>query len=275
MAVFLSRPLALVGIKDGRPVFNTPQPRRTATAAQGSTPKPLPARRAAPPAAAPATPAVAAPPVKALAPEWRRTVPGLKNKYPGHCLYCQKWVAAEEGGRARDANGKWHPAHDYDCLTKANPREPAERPKKVELKPERPVSVLADDGESLTGYYTVLLGGDDYITVRVRRQPRTASYKPGRVAFAYLFGRNNVGNEYANFASADSGGRVWLNSDLQYKPETRQKLVRAIGAIVEDPKAAGEAWAKEFEACWICGRPLSTPESMAKLIGPDCEKKNR
>lgn len=276
MAEYLRAPLAVVRVVDGRPVFNTRQrPAAVPTAAVPATavPPKAPSSFSHSGSAAPRAPQTAAAEPSSVR---LKPVPGLTNRYAGLCLYCQKWVEPEQGGRVKDGEGKWHVMHTYDCLQKAAERAPAERPvKKANAKtaPERPVAVLTDDGESVTGYYTVEMADGGYVTVRVRRQPTTAKFKPGRVAFAYLFGRSNVGEQYSNFASVDAKGRCWMNSDLQYKPETRAKLVAAISAVVGDPKTAGEAWARLFEACWICGRALSTPESLNDLIGPDCKKK--
>lgn len=44
-------------------------------------------------------------------------------------------------------------------------------------------------------------------------------------------------------------------------------------ATPEQAKACGVRWAKESGKCFVCGRKLTTPESIEAGIGPICEDK--
>ena len=51
--------------------------------------------------------------------------------------------------------------------------------------------------------------------------------------------------------------------------------VAALREIEKDPAGAAFLFAAESERCFVCGRRLTDPESMALGIGPDCAAKGR
>ncbi|WP_428957924.1 DUF6011 domain-containing protein [Streptomyces sp. cg35] len=148
------------------------------------------------------------------------------------------------------------------------------------LQPQRPAHpkgasstrpVCTPDGkEPLEGYFTAQFGdsGNDYVTLRFRRQGTNRSFKPGQILVGYLAGPDNQ-SSYESFASVDSRGRCWI----WHAYTGNQRLRQAVASVLGDQRLAGEAWARMSQRCWLCGQPLTTPESLDLLVGPDCKRK--
>ncbi|MGW7100413.1 DUF6011 domain-containing protein [Streptomyces sp. NPDC054883] len=125
-------------------------------------------------------------------------------------------------------------------------------------------------GEPLTGYFTAQFGDDqgDYVTIRILRQPDDSRFKPGSLVASYLRGRDNE-TDYTKFAHLDEQGqpRIWK----LYAANAR--LRAALAAVLGDQRGAGEAWARQSKRCWRCGRLLTTPDSLERLMGEECDAK--
>jgi hypothetical protein len=116
------------------------------------------------------------------------------------------------------------------------------------------------------GIYTLSNSDNDYVTIRVRAEDD----KPGIAAMAeYLAGPVNT-TDYIAFAfiASDGSPRVWK----RFAQETR--IVRALKSLLaaggEERHAYGFAYAQASGRCMVCGRTLTTPESIASGIGPTC-----
>lgn len=115
------------------------------------------------------------------------------------------------------------------------------------------------------GFYTAVLGGDDYVTVRVRTQPSGASFAPGEQVASFLVGPDNE-SDYLGFAFVKPDGRffVWK----RFKQDSR--LGRALDIITRDPDESGEEFALQSGRCRRCNRKLTVPASINRGFGPHC-----
>ena len=163
--------------------------------------------------------------------------------------------------------------HEKACAFGLSPRQAAAvlnclkaevaREQQVPATPTAPVSVP-------TGIFTLSNGGDDHVTIRVR----LIEDKPGIAAIAeYLAGPVNT-TDYAGFAfiAADGSPRIWK----RFQQDTR--IVRALKALLTADNgqrhAYGFAYAQASGRCMVCGRVLTTPESIETGIGPTCAGRN-
>lgn len=242
MAYKVTGPLRLVEYRDGKPVF-APQ---TGTPVQPTAGEEPPAPR------------------------------GPANLYPGTCTACGGWVAEKQGERSREG-GRWVVRHhDGECPQ----QQPEARPEPEQVRAPEPGKPMAapcqgpictpDRQEPWDGYFTAQFGddSDDYITLRIRRQAKNARFKPGRLIVARLTGPENT-TDYTSVGDIDAEGRCWLWKSFR----DDQRLRQAIASVLGDQRTAGEAWARVSEHCWKCGQPLTTPESLELLVGPECRKK--
>ena len=117
----------------------------------------------------------------------------------------------------------------------------------------------------LKGYYTVVREDGEHRTYRVRTMPKDSDFAPGKTVVDLLTGSDNV-NNYTGVGFADSRGlyvwRKWFSQGDNLKKEW--------SAIVGDQLGAGKRYAVESTRCYVCGRLLTQPESVASGIGPEC-----
>jgi hypothetical protein len=120
----------------------------------------------------------------------------------------------------------------------------------------------------LKGYYTVIRESGEHRTYRVRTMPKDSVFAPGKTVVDLLTGSDNV-NNYTGVGFADSRGlyvwRKWFSQGDNLKKDW--------SAIVGDQMGAGKRYAVESTRCYICGRVLTHPESVASGIGPECAAK--
>lgn len=168
------------------------------------------------------------------------------NKYPGRCDKCDGWVPAETGLLV-GAPGNWSVQHkNCDAVVSGAPE-----PERVEFK-------VPD------GTYTIIAEGF-YKTIRVRTQSEDSSFKPGAAILAYLSGPNNEA-DYTSFANSTHSGGVYVWKGHQGNATLRE----AVKVLLGDPKAAAVAYGQESGTCAVCGRTLTTPESLARGMGSTC-----
>ncbi|MGW9067924.1 DUF6011 domain-containing protein [Streptomyces yangpuensis] len=247
MAFLLSRPLELQGYDEtGRPDFGL-----------GST---TPAEASVPPSAAQESRYFV--PTDAEMTTAAKTV--AVNKFGGPCVYagCKEYVAPGAGQRIK-LRGSWFVRHLPNQCPAMKTLEPA-----VPATASTPADATGET--AFAGYFTAQFGDDqdDYVTIRIRRQPEDSGFKPGQLVVGYLRGRSNE-TDYTKFAHIDGRGqaRIWKS----YAANTR--LQAALSAVMGDQRAAGEAWARQSGRCWKCGRLLTTPESLDRLLGEECASK--
>lgn len=186
------------------------------------------------------------------APRSQSARPARANKYGARCTRCGIYVPEGQGTIEKNASGKWEVIHIQPC------------PDAQEVEQAAPalVTFAVPDGR-----YTVIWA-DGYKTIRVRHQDEFATFMPGRVILSYLSGSDNT-SDYTSFAHVDERGevRVWK------KHQGNDRLCEAVKVLLGDPKAASQAYARESGCCGICGRTLTTPESIDAGIGPECRRK--
>ena len=182
--------------------------------------------------------------------------PVRKNKFGAKCVNCGVFVP-ENTGRLTNDNGKWVVSHIPPCPTAGEPAAQAPQAPAAES-----VAFSVPDGR-----YTIIWE-DGYKTIRVSHQGEFDEFMPGRAILSFLSGSDND-RDYTSFAHVDERGqvRVWK------RHQGNERLREAVKVLLGDPKAASQAYARESGCCGICNRSLTTPESIAAGIGPECAKK--
>jgi hypothetical protein len=181
------------------------------------------------------------------------------NRYGGKCRVCGVYVEAGAGNLVGSA-GAWGVEHKPgECPTISVDESLTGAPTKA---PEATTEFKVPDGR-----YTIIWG-DHHKTIRVRHQGEYDDFKPGQVILSHLTGSNND-SDYTSFAHVDERGevRIWK------KYQGVENLREAVKVLLGDPKAASQAYAQESGCCGVCGRTLTTPESLAAGIGPECAKR--
>jgi len=162
-----------------------------------------------------------------------------------------------------------------DGMTKAQASVLIEELKKIKVQKPVIEAEVAQQASIPLGTYTVVLGEDNYITLRVDR----ASFIKDAEKFmvSYLIGADNE-TSYAGFAFVDAKGiHVWS----KFRNESRiVKAAQVLWAIAQTEAGLGEAheeFLKNAEAyaiksgrCARCGKKLTVPTSLHRGLGPDC-----
>lgn len=122
------------------------------------------------------------------------------------------------------------------------------------------------------GIYTVVMGSERR-TIRVRDDWRADAPKGSQVA-QVLTGPTNT-TDYTGFAFLSGTTiRMWK----KYQGDNRINPAMAALAFLlggrENWENSGKVYAKESGNCYRCSRVLTTPESIARGIGPECAKKS-
>ena len=142
-------------------------------------------------------------------------------------------------------------------------------------KPEAPVAPVATgtgwNGQILDGTYTVEFEDGTYRTLKVKTQGADATFKPGAQLISYLNGPDNWSN-YQGFGEVKPGNvlHVWA------KHQSATHIIAAATALLAGPEAminGLQARGRRSGTCGICGRKLTTPESLDRGIGPECAGK--
>jgi len=147
-----------------------------------------------------------------------------------------------------------------------------EKAKEVSREPLPTIEAVESwDGEIVDGTYTVVLPGGDYRTLRIRTQAPDASFKPGSRIISFLNGPDNWRN-YQGFGEVLPGNqlKVWQ------KHESATTIITCASILLSGPEAMVDglkAYGKASGSCGICGRKLTTPESIELGIGPVCAGK--
>ncbi len=195
--------------------------------------------------------AVAPAPEVTQQPKAARLIP---NKYAGKCKECQGWVP-DGAGHISKVEGRWLVFHNGECPE--YDREVESRD--AETRPVRP-TVPAPENPVRHGIYTVD-GAEGHATFRISHQADDANFAPGQDIIGVMLGSDNTFYTTVGFLN---NGRVILfkkhrGSDAWWQPYLTE--------LVADPDAALESL-----KCRRCNRDLTTPESLALGIGPECAK---
>lgn len=184
------------------------------------------------------------------------------NRYGAKCVTCNGWVNAEEGYLAKTAEGKWAAEHILPC-PEGTPLYEGDAGVVTRPRATAPTSQVAFSVPD--GRYTIAFENGSHKTLRVRTQDESSDFMPGLPVLQHLTGSDND-SDYTSFGHVDARGevRIWK------KHQDNVSLREAMLVLVGDPKAASQAYALETSCCGVCGRTLSTPESIARGIGPDC-----
>jgi hypothetical protein len=132
-------------------------------------------------------------------------------------------------------------------------------------KPSAPQLPSRKDAPLQPGYYTVQLFGS-HVTFRIIRQDLTAKFAPGEYLLERLTGPDNT-SSYRGVAFIS---RDFRRAHVWGKHKADTKLTQAITVLERQPGAAAVGYAMASGRCYVCGRMLTTPESIASGIGPVC-----
>jgi len=106
-------------------------------------------------------------------------------------------------------------------------------------------------------------------TIRIKTQPKDAKFAPGERIASLLSGHNNE-TDYLPFAFVKPNGRVivWKRHRGDGGPSQYEKLAR----MIQEPARFEEQGVVYMfsTACRRCNRKLTTPESLARGLGPEC-----
>lgn len=116
------------------------------------------------------------------------------------------------------------------------------------------------------GTYTVLINDQgDYRTLRLVDAPEALNQPKGTQVAQYLSGPDNTSN-YTGFAFV-SGDQMRLWKKFAAKSDLSFALIKLLAS---DGYEAGKNYAMRSGKCFICGRKLTTPDSIVAGIGPIC-----
>lgn len=183
-----------------------------------------------------------------------------------------------------------------NCLmAEARRRQQARRANET-ATPEAPAATPVAEAVCAVrdGYYTVQFADGTHRTLRVQtltdeeirryNQPSNPNFRPMNLTanaqhVSLLIGADNT-SDYARMGIMDGGAMVkrWGTvRTYQGREATGEQLSRAMEAVRtlfsaddETRTAYGTAYARVSGNCWVCGRVLTTPESIAAGIGPVC-----
>lgn len=131
--------------------------------------------------------------------------------------------------------------------------------------PTQPVSTAP----LAVGFYTVSFADGEYVTIRVQEDFRDKPDANCRVV-GFLSGANNT-SDYTGFAFV-IGGQIRTWKRYAGKLDRQHEAVRVLMGA-ESVQEYGKAYAQQSGNCYVCGRTLTTPESISKGIGPICEQR--
>ncbi len=132
--------------------------------------------------------------------------------------------------------------------------------------------------EAITDFYgMVSFENEDmeYRTLRIKRQAKEASFAPGEDIVSLLVGPDNE-NSYEWFAFRKGKSiSVWTKKQSGFFIMFAVLLKKWMELDHPDVfEFAGQQWkAYPSRRCCICGRTLTTPESVERGIGPICVEK--
>lgn len=171
--------------------------------------------------------------------------------------------------RHLEDRGYWEARADEDreaamgALSYEQARQEAEQAPQptLDVKVEHDFAGLPD------GTYTVVLG-TEHRTFKVKTQKTDAKFAPGQRVLSGLVGPDNT-SDYVGlgFVSTDARGKHHLRPWKKYR-DSGAVTQQAAQALLSDPRSALVA-----AVCCRCQRTLTTPESIAAGIGPDCANK--
>lgn len=156
-----------------------------------------------------------------------------------------------------------------NCLRAEGQREVTEMARRAAAVAET-ISIveMPATGTVADGFYTVSFEDGSHVTLRINSvsAKQSRSGKAARYA-SYLNGPSNT-SDYQRFAFLNTTG---------YKAFRMGNYARQIAALEtllsasdESQTAYGKAYARESGNCYVCGRLLTDPDSIAAGIGPIC-----
>lgn len=124
--------------------------------------------------------------------------------------------------------------------------------------------------EKVEGTFTVISATGEHRTVRIRTQAPDARFAPGAKVVGVLTGPDNERSYTGVGFLAPEGFRPWRRAEGTMQARVAGFVCR----ILLGTQALPEGYTlEESRACIVCGRRLTTPESLALGIGPECRKR--
>jgi hypothetical protein len=116
------------------------------------------------------------------------------------------------------------------------------------------------------GTVTVASPTGKHVTFRIHTQPEEDAFAPGQRVVSVLVGPNNE-KDYEAFA--------FVNRKIRLFRKKRTARYVGFAKVLSHPKHY-EAMGMEYRwaaRCRVCGRKLTTPQSLKSGIGPVCQKR--
>jgi hypothetical protein len=123
-----------------------------------------------------------------------------------------------------------------------------------------------------SGTYTVVFASGHYVTIRVQDASDTEREKFNLARGAQFIGYLNGPDNWVNYKNMGtiSGGKLRIWSKYQTLVDKVQAAEALLTADRDGRNAMGIAYARQSGNCYVCGRKLTTPQSLADGIGPVC-----
>lgn len=150
----------------------------------------------------------------------------------------------------------------YEARKANEDAKPRETERTESPAPSVKLNAIAD------GYYTVSFEDGSHVTLRINSlsAKQTRNGKPATYA-SYLHGPINT-HDYTRFAFVTGNTyRAFRSYGANYAKQVAA-LEILMGAT--DTKKYGKAYAAASKRCYVCGKLLTEPESIAAGIGPIC-----
>src|SRR6185503_17282774 len=131
----------------------------------------------------------------------------------------------------------------------------------------------ADARRLPNGTYTIILDAatDEYRTIRLADAPASFNAAPGTQIASFLSGADNEAS-YTGFAFVvGTSARIWKKFDKHSGGKCVQALAQLLAS--DDPIEAMREYVLRSARCGVCGRKLTTPDSIRMGIGPICASK--
>lgn len=133
---------------------------------------------------------------------------------------------------------------------------------------ERTAETLAPSAFArIEGTFTVTNPDGRHYTVRVRTQKVEADFAPGQKVVAVMTGRDNEHSYTGVGFLRPEGLRPWRRAEGTILARVAAFICRVLLGRQALPP---EYTLQESRACIRCGRKLTTPESLALGLGPEC-----
>lgn len=126
-------------------------------------------------------------------------------------------------------------------------------------------------GKINKGFFTIInKETGDHRTFRIKKQAEGARFAPNAQIVGLLTGTDNE-SSYENFGFINPNGvGIWQKKKADRAFKAMGDLLHSLITQGEESPYAHRYTVKHSEKCFICGRTLTTPDSIETGLGPVC-----